>query len=414
MNKENAPVSPIPPEKAGLFLYGYAPNEWGYPQLHVLSSYTEGRFGHDYKCYGIPKGAIDPGETALQAALRETSEETGIDMRSMLGNDVYARLLQGETLTDIPSQRYNGVTLKHMAPHPVSEHEYTSGHGVKRMGHYFAAELEGIEKLRPYLKQMHPYESEESAKIYKTTRSWAREKHMPSFTELLSIMRTGVIPAHDNVAWAKPKAQAIISHPVLPELERRWVQEQKGKPATTLAEWQKFCTDIRGKDFARLEGDVKTLKAYLEAHGIISDNGVHLKLDSRDTPLNFYQEGGEVLPLGIMLERSADMARRNPEYNRAMWGEYMGKRRLESTPAERMQSAQIAPMVEYFGKVAPMEVVSAAIGRPSLAQKRNKEKPELRQSGLLASELFAEPTIGSWCKRVSATPPAADAKQTAR
>jgi 8-oxo-dGTP pyrophosphatase MutT (NUDIX family) len=51
-------------------------------QGQVLLAHTTGR---NFKTgYGIPKGGIDPGETELQAAIRETFEEVGIKVPKKL------------------------------------------------------------------------------------------------------------------------------------------------------------------------------------------------------------------------------------------------------------------------------------------------------------------------------------------
>ncbi|MBA4275038.1 MAG: hypothetical protein C0436_05225, partial [Alphaproteobacteria bacterium] len=144
------------PEKAGILLYGWAHEGLGKPRMHILSSYSEGRFGSDYKCYTMPKGAIDPGETALQGAIREMAEETGIHVRALLGDDAYRALLQGKPVENVESKVYSGVKIISASPDAAIAHQYISGHGAKRDTHYFAIEVEGIEKLRPHLKRMHP------------------------------------------------------------------------------------------------------------------------------------------------------------------------------------------------------------------------------------------------------------------
>jgi 8-oxo-dGTP pyrophosphatase MutT (NUDIX family) len=43
-----------------------------------------------YKLWDFPKGLVEPGETALETALRETREETGIDDLDLAWGEVFA------------------------------------------------------------------------------------------------------------------------------------------------------------------------------------------------------------------------------------------------------------------------------------------------------------------------------------
>lgn len=401
------------PEKAGLFMHGMAPDAHGHRRRHIVASYTEGRFGKDIKCYGIPKGAVDPGETALMGAEREAGEETNIRLRWLMGNEAYAALLKGKTIRDMPSPRYDGVTVLNASPEPVARHAYVSGHGVVRPAHYFAVELDGIEKLRPHLKQMPSCDPGDGSSMQTNTQEWVRALSLPSFADLLDVLKTGIVPKRASCEWAKPFPQTILSHPVLPEIEARWLKAHPGRPIHSMKQWKYFCTHIAGADFKRLENDIKTLKSYLEGHGVIADEGAKLKLDTRDTPLNFYQEGGEILPVGVMLERMADAAAGNGEFERSVWGEYQGKRRPDATPEARMLSAQIAPLMEYFANIAPMEIASFAMENPTMKQKQGIIAPQLGKRGMRAVDLFLEPKKASWAER-AVTPPAADEAQTAR
>lgn len=66
----------------------------------ILLGHTAGRGW--YGSYGIPKGGLDKGESNLQAAIRETREEIGINIpRSLIGKDEY-------TFT-VTTNKYNKV-----------------------------------------------------------------------------------------------------------------------------------------------------------------------------------------------------------------------------------------------------------------------------------------------------------------
>ena len=50
---------------------------------------------HDPTAFGLPGGKVDPGETPLEAAIRECREETGIDVWGL--EEAFRRLCEGET-----------------------------------------------------------------------------------------------------------------------------------------------------------------------------------------------------------------------------------------------------------------------------------------------------------------------------
>jgi 8-oxo-dGTP pyrophosphatase MutT (NUDIX family) len=60
--------------------------------------------GHD-RVWALPKGRIDAGETAAQAAVREVREETGVDGRLLakLGDVRYVYTWQGERIFKVVS-----------------------------------------------------------------------------------------------------------------------------------------------------------------------------------------------------------------------------------------------------------------------------------------------------------------------
>lgn len=363
--------------KAGMFIHGWALDKNRQRRMHVLTSYTEGRFGDNDKYYGLPKGAVDPGESYLQTAIREAQEETGIDLARLMGKKAFEQFARGETIENIesPDPAYQGVRIIKASGQPVREHTYVSIHGVPNHTLYFSIELEGIEKLQGSCKKMSDGETPNLSTLRVTSAQLAAERKLPTLNEMLEIMRTGVVPGRADCQWADKTPQRIMERPVLPGIEKAWLRTQRrnGK-VTTLKEWLDLCEQTPGADYKKLEQDFKTIKSYMEGRGVIGDNGQLMKLDIKDRPLCFYVEGAEVLPLNDMINRSLDCAKKSPLYARAMWGDYEGRRRPVADEKTRMESAQIAPFIDYMSTFpdVTMEIADAALRLPRHAEERYK------------------------------------------
>jgi 8-oxo-dGTP pyrophosphatase MutT (NUDIX family) len=113
-----------PITKAGVFLWGWSDPadkkspfdpSYSHPYVQLLTSYDEGRIGENYKCYGLPKGSIDAGESSLEGALRETEEETGISFKRLMGDDNLKKFINGECLENIDTG-YKGVRIRRADP----------------------------------------------------------------------------------------------------------------------------------------------------------------------------------------------------------------------------------------------------------------------------------------------------------
>lgn len=401
---ENIPA--IKPTKAGIILYGWVVGRDGRRRLHVLSPYTEGRFCTEDKCYTLAKGAIDPGENPLQGAVRETVEETGFDLRKLMGEEAYTRFAAGEVIKDLQSDGYRGVSVVKADPVPIL-HRYTSGHGTQHDAEYFAIEVDGIERLKPFLKRMGEKESDANPKVLKTAKTYVKEKHLPDFLQMLAILRSGqtlkrseLPEGKRQVGWADNIAYRLIFNPVLPALELQYNMVN----INNVRDWVKFCTIIDGKEYKKLKEDIAEVKRYFELRDMVGDSGKKLKLDSKDRPLTFYQEGAEILPVEVMLARSVAVAAKNPLYAKAMWGDYKGKRRHDANERVRMASAQIAPLVELFANISPMAVAMAGVdgglvsrgeGVSNRGGEVAKPAPWLNKHIKRAVDLFAEPVLAS-------------------
>jgi len=189
-----------------------------------------------------------------------------------------------------------------------------------------------------------------------------------------------------------------------------------GRPIRDMREWKKFCTDIEGKDFRRLDADVNRIKEYLTKRGIVSDSRPVLKMDSHDTPLNFYQEGAEILPLDVF-EAFIDIQRTSIPNSRARWRIYWEKRPEASgfNSWNRIDCSGLS----VFQRYSPMQITVAAIEDPDQKQKQGAEPPLLNKRGVLGVSVFVEPVFSPdrWRAKISearATPRVADVAQTER
>jgi hypothetical protein len=282
----------------------------GKNRVHTIVPYTEGRLSDGEKCYGLAKGVIEPNETPIQAAVRETKEETGFDLKKLLGKQSYEDFCAGKIIRNLTSIGYQGVTVLKADPTPIT-HTYMSSHG-KRNGNY------------------------------------------PDFRERLGILFSGVVKPKSGEGLPK----RIINQPHLPQILQDHPLPSYMSDIGILENWSRYWDGLPDEPRRRIKKDVEQIKLYFEQQQMIGD-ARGMKMDTKLHPLSFYQEGAELLPVGTWLARSADVAKHNPLQRRAIWGDRaMGP---ASGGEVAMQSAQIAPAIEFFAKVAPEEIRSAGV-----------------------------------------------------
>lgn len=343
-----------PVSKSGLFLWGTAPDAVGNARRQMLASYTQGGYADDVadktKHYYVPKGSIDEGETSLQAAVREAYEETGISIEKLLGKDAYARFLAGETIRDLPSEGYQGVTITCADPTPIAS-PYRAGRGHKHNVDYFSIEVRGIEHLREGLKKFCEKEGHESPQVKTSALEHAQQMGLPDLLPMLEIVRSGVIRADaGNGGWSGEQTITLINRPVLAELEDKY---SEGSQPANLKEWITFYKKLDEDDQNALKADFAKVKDHFKACGLVGDVGNKLKLDTTDWPMVFFQEGAEILPVETLLQRSSTLAGRGGEYDLNMWN---GNKQVDEP---RMDMAQVTAVVDFFSSPARSKLVQA-------------------------------------------------------
>lgn len=367
-----------PITKAGIIFYEHGRDGHGHKCLNILYGRSS-RYGDRgmYNC--LPKGSIEKGEMPLAGGAREAEEETGVSLETMLGEEAWGRLLKGETVRDIRSPAYPGVTVVKASPQPVSDHTYTSRHGRNYRMQLFAVEVKELDKLKDKLK----YIPEDAA------------SHMlPSYGECMEIMRTGIVKAGTK-AWQGDRDNVLFI-PVLPLLEREY-----GHMGTE-AQWRGLCDYLREADYKALKEQLNFLKEYFEQKGIVGDTGAKPKFDTSDRPLQFYWEEGAIGRAMDVLKDALKQAGHSPIYDAVMWGRSIAKKYWGRREEDIAIGSEIAGLTEFIAKEAPMELAAAGI--------RHDNRLDPRVGALLDKQT---PTASRWSERV-AMPPVADAARTGR
>lgn len=451
-----------PYKKAGVVIHGRnAKNEHA-----LIAPYTQGRFYDEdaeamtgthangqiddrTKYYALPKGTIDKGEIVWDAALRETKEETGIDVQRLLGKDGIKRLRNGETLRGFPSPGYPGVTIRRADPNPV-DHTYhtrastTARPFTSRMA-LFNIEVDTLAPLAPYLKNPAncdaPAASGEKrqAQVQQTTSAVTADRNQyPDFDVFLQWLRAGAIPPdgfngrHQQQADRDPRhrdqyqllcGDAAGSFTPQAPAQQTWFAnlERQFAPSGTVAsrtDWQQCCRDMPAADFKKLVQATQRIKHYLTGRNCLAGDEGIIKLDDKDSPLFYYQEGADIVSFERFIGHSLKLMRINHDYGRAMggncqtladesWGERLSQSQFGAIAAfatPRDINRGIARFVRDASEFEPiMKWQSVVHGKKFIPDAINPEEALLA----LHQRFQAQSPLGSWAARAF-TPPSAN------
>lgn len=320
--------------KAGVLVRGL--NKRG--QRCWLMPVAEGRFDFDGEYLVPPKGAVDPGETELEAGLRELGEETGFWLydpkhpeRSALTTGQVKQLENGESLHNIPLPNHPGVTILHFRAKPHKS-EYIGRNGDKRPLAMFEVEVEGIDRIRG-LKNSEG----------KTTADFLKQPGHPRFRDFFSWLQQGSIPATGE-ALVDPQWFAQMLHAHAPAL----LHPEHLHGETMRSEWKRFLTDLEyhhREDYSQLATAFGRIKTYAKESGITGGDEAIVKIDTKDTPLYLYTEGAQVVTERDALTKIFFDMSKNEDYNKAIGGlEDLFSR---NSPSHRILSSQMAALVPF-------------------------------------------------------------------
>jgi 8-oxo-dGTP pyrophosphatase MutT (NUDIX family) len=372
------PLQPDDPDqrftKAGAVLHG---RDWRGEHMLVVP-YTQGRFHDEYhnylyakyeqgieqdynKYYSLPKGGINPGESVLDAAIRETHEETGIDIARLLGEDMLVKFRHGKTIRDFRSVGYPGVTVLLADPVPYA-HRYESRTGKDKHTALFNLEIDGIDALRPHLKNRDQRERvEEGVRKEPHVRHTVqqilatRDKPVPTLDTYLEWLRNGAIPpdgSGSNLPARDPRHRAMycllngaepvqfspeppMLNPWFSALEHRYALE--GMIASR-DDWLRFLKALPKHEVKSLQRCFAAIESYLKGAGIVGDDHDVVKFD--EDSLHFYQEGADIASFARFFRHGLVMAELNDDYRHAFTGDCGSLRHLSR--AEQVEQAQIA------------------------------------------------------------------------
>ncbi len=375
-----------PPQKAGFVISGYDADE----KLCMLMPYSQGRFSADptdsRKYYVPAKGSLDEGETnPILAAVRETFEETGIDVKRLLGEDNFKKFASGEAVGKFESPGYAGVTVSLADPKQHKEYGYLSVAGKKWRADVYAIELEHIEKLQPYLKRLpnpeqparatdiqSPQETLREARPHEpeviggTIAQYVRAQGYPTFNQLLAILRTGKVEKKKGSKWATEDC-TLFDTPSLDEFA-----SAHGKTIRSVDDLANLYRNVlTGPEFKVIRAQLGSIKEYLKEKNLVGDN-FSVKMDDKDLPLSFYHEAAEILPVEIAITRSLKAALSNPTYAHAIWGTIEPKQ-VQQSAENYFKNAQIRGVAIGLGFRSMESTKAACVGITAAAHRLREQ-----------------------------------------
>ena len=340
-NNSQAPI-----KKAGCILHGKDASG----ENAFVMPFSEGRFGHNDKFYVMPTGSIDKSDRdVLAGAMRETMEETGIDVAKLLGEEAIEKLRRGEDVTNLQSPGYPGVRIIKAEAKPYL-HLPRSRTGIPKLTALFNIEIEGIESLAPHLKnpQNYPHPNIRTDQVGHSVeqRLASTGRPYPKFDDLLYWLREGVpkqaawnrgLPMPKPLFEKRPGEKSLIE-----TIEATFADDGK---ITTAEQLQELSERVPAKDFEPLMDQYAKIKEALADMGFTKGDLDTIKLDGRDAPLTFYQEGANIISARSYIKRCLDLMDDNRDYERSHGG--ASRYNMNKGFGVRLNDSHFAPILPF-------------------------------------------------------------------
>lgn len=310
--------------------------------------YSEGRFGYHDKYYTLPKGSVDLNESVSAGAIREMEEETGLSVARLLGAEGYAALKEGKPLSGLPieSPGYPGVRVLRVGQVPV-DYSYTARSGRQFHAAIYGVEVANIETLAPYLKNAENARKADSKVVHSVQDTVRDGVRYPQWNDFMEWLTTGVMPPR---AWngyqALPQFAGLAAH--FPPGQLRG-----------MAEWKRMYAQLPPEQLLAFDAAIAQIKHTVAALGITQGDHACIKLDSQDTPLNFFQEGADVITAEALLSHSLAMFRKNSDYRLAIGGG--AARDISPKHKLRFHHSELAGVAHF---VPEQELLQASLRKP--------------------------------------------------
>ena len=335
----------------------------------VVAPWTEGRFGDGDKYYSIAAGGVDGSEDVLGAALREASEETGINMEKLLGEENIKKLRRGEKVENVKSG-YKGVIVKQVVPNAL-DYIYKGRTDLPSHLVMFGIELEGIERLRGQTKNS-AWASKEGEVDAILPLRWKvhDDTQFPSLTQCLEALRTMRMP---DAPWAQ-NLKGVPLTPVGVASDPNWFRglEAKynaGKEITNIPEWQRFRVQLSPDEDKAITMMAEQIKNYLKQLHIVGNDDATMKFDTKDCPFKFYQEGADIISAEDYLHTCLKRSAFRGDYDRAFCG---GTPKMQGVGRmERVTNAQLAAVVCVTPR-KDIRAIAQGIGRNPFKTERGE------------------------------------------
>ncbi len=330
---KHAPSKKDAPSKSGIQIHGVNGNG----EHCMIVSCNEGRFAAHGEHLVLCKGSIDPGESPLHAALRETREECGVDLVTYLGKKNIEKLERGVTVENITNLSFPGTEILSFKAKP-NRHMYHARTGNTHGMWMYDVRVKGIENFVPFLKNS-------TGKL--TSELIKDDPARPRFPTFLHWLEQGSIPEESK------HNDLQIKLPAIPLWKPEWFASRVKKYAPngvidSREAWQKFCENMPNGDneYKRLRAAFSTIKQRLLDHGWITGDSGILKFDEKDCAMHFYSERGRYgTSVAIFSKVLRDMLE-NPDYARAFGGQDTKLKNL--TAEQKMLLGQVAGFIPFI------------------------------------------------------------------